>query len=53
VPDLNPDEAADWRWATPDAIDADLAANPGRYTPWFPLAWRALRGAMRADAPVV
>ena len=45
VPDLNPEEASDWRWATPEEIDADVASNPERFTPWFPIAWRALREA--------
>ncbi len=49
-PELNLDEADDWRWMTPAEIDADLKAHPERYTPWFPIAWRALRTAMRSDA---
>ncbi len=50
VPDLNPEEASDWRWAHPDEIDADLEAHPARYTPWFPIAWRALREAMPSES---
>jgi len=44
-PILNPDEAEGWRWATPDEIDAELASSPGRFTPWFPIAWAAIKGS--------
>lgn len=52
-PELNPDEAEDWRWMTPDEIDAGLAQTPGEFTPWFPLAWQVLQDAARADAASV
>lgn len=50
TPELNPDEAEGWRWASPDEIDRELAETPERFTPWFPIAWRALRDAMASDA---
>ncbi len=31
----NPDEAADYHWWAPDALLADVAAAPGRYSAWF------------------
>lgn len=45
TPDPNPDEVAGWRWATPGEIDAELAEAGEGYTPWFPIAWRALKDA--------
>ena len=33
VPD--PNEVAEWRWISESALYADLAVNPGRYTPWL------------------
>lgn len=34
-PHPNPAEVGDWRWAELDAISAELAESPERYTPWF------------------
>lgn len=31
----NPDEVEAVRWVTADALKADMADNPGAYTPWF------------------
>lgn len=44
-PALNEDEAEDWRWMSPAEIDAALLASRGEYTPWFPIAWQAMREA--------
>ena len=49
VPELNPEEASDWRWASADEIESELSSSPERFTPWFPIAWEALRQAMDAD----
>ena len=49
TPVLNLEEADDWCWMAPSEIDADLRARPERYTPWFPIAWRALREAMHSS----
>jgi isopentenyl-diphosphate delta-isomerase len=38
APSPTPAEVADWRWAAADEVQADLAANPDRYTAWFGLA---------------
>ena len=47
----DPAEVGDWRWSEVESLRADLAAHPGRYTPWFRLyagapwfAGRALAG---------
>ena len=44
-PRPDPTEVDEWRWARPDEIDAELAADPERFTRWFPFAWNALREA--------
>jgi isopentenyl-diphosphate delta-isomerase len=46
-PVINTTEIASWRWIAPDALDAELTETPDRYTPWFKLEWRALRGTHR------
>ncbi|QRR00968.1 isopentenyl-diphosphate Delta-isomerase [Dyadobacter sandarakinus] len=35
LPELNPEEASDFRYLTTSEIRADVAANPGAYTEWF------------------
>ncbi|HZJ19193.1 MAG TPA: isopentenyl-diphosphate Delta-isomerase [Pricia sp.] len=35
VPDINPDEVADWKWMKPEAVKADIDAHPEKYTAWF------------------
>ena len=34
-PNLNPDEVAEWKWMSLDAIEADMKENPTIYTEWF------------------
>ncbi len=34
-PDPDPAEADDWHWTDLDVLIADVAARPGRYTPWL------------------
>ncbi|MFV8281662.1 isopentenyl-diphosphate Delta-isomerase [Christiangramia marina] len=34
-PDLNPDEVAEWKWMSLEAIEKDMQANPFIYTEWF------------------
>ncbi|NKI36276.1 isopentenyl-diphosphate Delta-isomerase [Wenzhouxiangella sp. XN79A] len=41
--EVHPDEIAEWRWIEPDALDAELAAHPERFTPWFKMEWLELR----------
>src|SRR3989338_3781381 len=38
APVLNPDEAEDWKWMSPEAIKKDIAEHPGLYSYWFRLA---------------
>lgn len=34
-PDLNPEEAADYKWLTLDEVRKDMRENPQIYTEWF------------------
>ena len=38
VPVLNTEEAEDWKWASPDALNTDIVAHPEQYSYWFKLA---------------
>lgn len=35
VPQINPEEVADWKWMTVPAIKEDMAKHPEHYTVWF------------------
>lgn len=37
-PDPDPAEVGAWRWMDRTQVDAELADDPSRFTPWFPLA---------------
>ena len=41
-PSPDPAEAGEWRWQLPQDALAEAEAHPERFTPWFPLALRAL-----------
>jgi isopentenyl-diphosphate delta-isomerase len=43
VVDVNVNEVADWRFIDIKTLDAELAAEPGRYTPWFKMEWAHLQ----------
>ena len=48
----NPDEVADWRWASARAIRAEITSDPSRYTVWFRrLLDPVLANASGAPAP--
>jgi isopentenyl-diphosphate delta-isomerase len=34
-PTMNPDEVAEWRYASIEAVRDEMAAFPERFTPWF------------------
>jgi isopentenyl-diphosphate delta-isomerase len=36
-PQINPEEADDWKWMSFNDIRADMKTNPDIYTPWFKL----------------
>jgi isopentenyl-diphosphate delta-isomerase len=39
----NGNEIADHRWVAPTDLDAELADQPQRFTPWFRMEWRRVR----------
>ena len=43
TPDLNPGEAADYKWISRDVLEEDIIKNPGIYTTWFKIAWEKLK----------
>lgn len=45
----NPREIAEWRFVDCDQLDDELSNNPGAYTPWFRIGWRALRSEHWAE----
>jgi isopentenyl-diphosphate delta-isomerase len=51
----NRNEVEAWRWITPAALDREIAAEPGRFTPWLKLEWQRLRGefAHAIEAPAL
>lgn len=48
-PRPNRQEIADWRWISPARLDAELAAHPEHFTPWFKMEWARLRGEFAAQ----
>jgi isopentenyl-diphosphate Delta-isomerase len=43
-PRPNRQEIADWCWISPARLDAELVSRAERYTPWFKMEWKRLRG---------
>jgi len=43
TPRPDPAEVEAWQWISREALEADLAAHPGDYTVWLPLALREAR----------
>jgi isopentenyl-diphosphate Delta-isomerase len=39
----NPEEVSEYRWLSPEAVQAELAASPSAYTSWFHLAYPLVR----------
>jgi isopentenyl-diphosphate delta-isomerase len=36
---IDPDEIRAWRWVTPEALQAEMAAGALNFTPWFKIEW--------------
>ena len=36
---INVDEILTWRWVSPEALQMEMAAGAGNFTPWFMLEW--------------
>lgn len=43
-PRVNANEISALRYVAPDALDAEMAAQPQTFTPWFRIEWERLRG---------
>ena len=41
--EANRNEIEAWRFISPEALEQELAAQPGRFTPWFKLEWPRVR----------
>lgn len=39
----NSSEVSEWRWVKPEVLEAEIANNPNRFTPWFKLEWEQLK----------
>ncbi|NIM50191.1 MAG: isopentenyl-diphosphate Delta-isomerase [Gemmatimonadales bacterium] len=50
-PAPDPEEVAEWRWVNVEDARADLAADPGSYTVWFPIALEGLRSRGLPEQP--
>lgn len=52
APRIDPAEIADWRWVSPQALQAQMArADGGGFTPWFQLEWSRIWRDHRAELP--
>jgi len=43
APTVNVNEISGLRYIAPDALDAEMAANPEAFTPWFKIEWARIR----------
>ncbi|MCB0373210.1 MAG: isopentenyl-diphosphate Delta-isomerase [Muricauda sp.] len=51
VPQVNPEEVADWKWMKPDAIKKDMAENPENYTAWFKIIFERFYDHITKNIP--
>ncbi len=47
----NANEVEATRFVSAEALDAEIAAHPERFTPWLKMEWERLRGEFRAALP--
>jgi len=47
VPELNPTEAADYRWVSLPAVKAEIEKNPEDFTVWFRICFEPFYGFMK------
>lgn len=52
-PAVNANEIAEWRFISAADLDAELAASPERFTPWFKLEWAELKARYLDDVLAV
>lgn len=48
----NANEVESTRFIAPAALDAEIAAEPGHFTPWLKMEWRRLRSEFDAALPL-
>ena len=48
----NTTEVEAWRFVSPEALDAEMAADPERFTPWLKMEWKRLRGEFSKTLPM-
>jgi isopentenyl-diphosphate Delta-isomerase len=46
---INAHEILAWRWVSPEALQAEMAAGAGNFTPWFKLEWTRIWRDHRAE----
>jgi isopentenyl-diphosphate delta-isomerase len=46
---INAHEILAWRWLSPEALQAEMAAGAGNFTPWFKLEWTRIWRDHRAE----
>jgi len=49
TPLINVNEASEWRYVDPRALERELAESPGRFTPWFKMEWDEIRDNHQAS----
>jgi len=50
-PSPHPEEIAAWRWLSRSKLDAELAEQADRFTPWFRMEWAALCSTYSQQLP--
>jgi isopentenyl-diphosphate delta-isomerase len=46
---ISRDEILAWRWISPDALQREMTAAPGNFTPWFMIEWARIWREHRAQ----
>lgn len=49
-PNLNPEEAEDFKWVSPEELEKDVKENPDKYTPWLRKVLRRVLEWYRANS---
>jgi isopentenyl-diphosphate Delta-isomerase len=42
APKPDPEEVMDWKWSSPEEIEAELSARPEDFSAWFPMVYNLL-----------
>ncbi|MBO0324219.1 isopentenyl-diphosphate Delta-isomerase [Muricauda sp. CAU 1633] len=51
IPNINPDEVADWKWMLPKDIKTDISNNPDQYTAWFKIIFERFYDHLMKNIP--